>query len=191
MTTIVVVKKNNQVVIAADSLITFGEVRQPEKYDCHSEKIQKVGDSYLSIVGSAAHTLVLDSVMRRKDFKASFSSRESVFDTFLKMHKLLKDEYYLNPKDEDDDPYESSRIDALIASPQGIFSVYALREVYEYKRFWALGSGSEFALGAMFACYDELDDAAEIAAKGVAAGAEFNVATALPMSMQTITLKAD
>ncbi len=100
----------------------------------------------------------------------------------------MKEEYYLNPKDEDDDPYESSRIDTLIANPHGIFAVYALREVFEYSRFWAVGSGGDIALGAMYALYERLDDAEEIAKIGVEAGATFNNSTALPITSYTINL---
>ena len=104
------------------------------------------------------------------------------------MHPILKDEYYLNPKDEEDDPYESSRIDTLIVNPHGIFAVYALREVFEYSRFWAVGSGGDIALGAMYALYDRLESAEEIAKSGIEAGATFNNATALPLTSYVIDL---
>ncbi len=61
----------------------------------------------------------------------------------------------MKPDEEEDDPYESSQITALLANPNGIFfGVYSLREVYEYERFWAIGSGADYALGAMQAVYD-------------------------------------
>jgi ATP-dependent protease HslVU (ClpYQ) peptidase subunit len=77
----------------------------------------------------------------------------------------------------------------LIAHPAGIFGVYALREVYEYRRFWAIGSGAEYALGAMYALYDEADSAAAVARAGVAAGAEFDTGSGLPMSHRTFALR--
>ncbi len=94
----------------------------------------------------------------------------------------------MNPKDEEDDPYESSRIDTLIVNPHGIFAVYALREVFEYSRFWAVGSGGDIALGAMYAIHDRLDNAEDIAKVGIEAGATFNNATALPLTSYTIDL---
>ena len=60
-----------------------------------------------------------------------------------------KEQHFLNPKEEEDDPYESTQITALIANANGIFGVYSMREVFEYNHFWAVGSGREFALGAM------------------------------------------
>ncbi len=104
------------------------------------------------------------------------------------MHPLLKEKYFLNPKDEEDDPYESTQIDALIANASGIFGIHSLREVTEYKKFWAIGSGSEYALGAMFTVYEQSEHAADIAAMGVAAGAEFNNASSMPMSSYEVKL---
>jgi ATP-dependent protease HslVU (ClpYQ) peptidase subunit len=102
---------------------------------------------------------------------------------------VLKDKYFLKTKDEDDDPYEATHIDALICNHTGIFGIYSLREVTEYTRFWAIGSGSEYALGAMFALYDRLKSAEDIARAGVEAGSEFNTASALPLTLYTVDLK--
>jgi ATP-dependent protease HslVU (ClpYQ) peptidase subunit len=190
MSTIVVVKKGRRACIAADSLTSFGETRQSADYDAFSDKIQAFGDTYIGIVGSAAHSVVLESVMGRKDFDAQFDSRAHIFETFLRLHRTLKKHYYLNPKDDDEDPYESTHIDALVANSRGIFGVYSLREVYEYQRFWAIGSGADFALGAMFAAYDQYEKPQDIARIGIEAGAEFNSATALPMTLRRINLLA-
>lgn len=182
MSTIVVVKKAGKACIAADSLTSFGDLRLGSEYDVGYDKILHSGDSYIGIVGSAAHQLVMESMLNEKKVKTDFSSRLAVFETFRAMHPVLKEKYYLNSKDEDDDPYESSQIDALIVSPNGVYGVHSLREVSEYTKFWAIGSGSEYALGAMFAVYDIYDTAEEIAAAGVKAGAEFNNASSMPMT---------
>ncbi|MDH5393912.1 MAG: MFS transporter [Gammaproteobacteria bacterium] len=195
MSTIVVVKKAGKVCIAADSLTSFGDLRMGATYEKVYDKIQKFGGSYFGIVGSAAHALVMESILKDEALKENeieidLTSRENIFESFRALHPVLKDKYFLNSKDEEDDPYEATHIDALIANPHGIFGVYSLREVSEFNRFWAIGSGSEFALGAMFAMYDQLDSAEEIAKIGVAAGAEFNNATAMPMTSYSLELKS-
>ena len=48
-------------------------------------------------------------------------------------------------------------MNALVANAHGLFGVYSLRDVFEYERFWASGSGGEYALGAMHALYDTAD----------------------------------
>jgi ATP-dependent protease HslVU (ClpYQ) peptidase subunit len=145
-------------------------------------------------VGSAAHQLVLESLLTSKKIsdkkiEIDFSSRLAIFETFRALHPVLKEKYFLNAKDEDDDPYESTQIDALIANPSGIFGVHSLREVTEYKKFWAIGSGAEYALGAMFAVFDNATSAEEVAHAGVAAGAEFNNASSMPLSSYVVDLQ--
>ena len=76
----------------------------------------------------------------------------------------------------------------MILNPSGLYAVFSLREVFEYSRFWAIGCGGDFALGAMFASYDQSKHVDEIARIGIEAGAEFNNATALPMTMYTVDL---
>lgn len=188
MSTIVAVKKNNQVCIAADSLTTFGETKLSARHDPAHDKIIQHAGSYIGIVGSAAHQMVLGSALGKIKNDISFSGRQEIFETFNKIHPVLKESFFLNPKDEDDDAYESSHIDALIVNPSGLFGVFSLREVFEYTRFWAIGSGADFALGAMHVLYDRLETAETIARAGVEAGAEFNNATGLPMTLYSIDL---
>ena len=186
MSTISVVQKNRQICIAADTLTSFGDMQLHADMDAHHNKIQTFGDTRIGIVGSAAHTLVVESAFQRADFDADFSSRLAIFDTFTQLHSVLKEHYFLNPKDDDEDPYESTRIDCVIANPSGIYAVYGLREVYQYQRFWSIGSGADYALGAMHVLYDSDQSAKQIACKSIEAGARFNNATALPLTFDVI-----
>ncbi len=189
MSTIVAVVKSGLACIAADSLTTFGDTRQAADFVTDSDKIIRFGDDhYIGIVGSAAHHLVVRNLLEHHADRIDLSDRARIFETMRQLHPILKDEYYLNSKDEDDDTYESSRVDALIMNRNGIFGLYALREVDQYTRFWAIGSGAEFALGAMHAIYAERDDAVAIATAGIAAGAAFDTGSALPMTHYTLEL---
>ena len=191
MSTIVVVRKCRNACIAADTLTSFGDLRQSQVYEKSYDKIHQFADNFIGIIGSAAHHIVIQSLLSELNFEYCFDSRETIFESFRKFHPVLRDSYYLNPKDEDDDPYESTRIDALIVNPHGIFGIYSLREVFEYTRFWAIGSGSEFALGAMFASYERHDEVEKIARVGIEAGAEFNSGTALPLTLNSVSLKVE
>lgn len=191
MTTVVVVKKDNQVVIAADSQSTFGETRMSSRDDASWNKIFEAHGSHFSISGSAAHDLVLQSLLRRVK-TLDFGSRMAIFESFRKLHPKLKEDFFLKTEEEDDDPYESSQITALIANRSGIYGVYSLREVYEYQRFWAIGSGRDFAIGAMQAVYDNPAYSAEdIARIGVETGCAFDVNSSLPMTIYTVKIKSD
>ena len=193
MSTIVAVLKNNVACIAADSLTSFGDTKQASEFVTDSDKILRftgvASDNFMGIVGSAAHQLVMQSLIINHSDKIDFSNRLTIFNTLKTIHPILKEEYYLNSKEENEDSYESSRVDALIMNANGIFGLYSLREVDQYSRFWAVGSGSEFALGAMYAVYDQLDDAEQIAKAGVTAGATFDSGSALPMSSYSMTVK--
>ena len=105
--------------------------------------------------------------MRCRQQELKLGSRDEVFDTFLKLHPKLKEQFFLNTKEEESDPYESSQFTVLIANANGIFGVYSYREVFEFERFWAIGSGRSFALGAMYARYERSRTAREVAELGV------------------------
>jgi ATP-dependent protease HslVU (ClpYQ) peptidase subunit len=65
-----------------------------------------------------------------------------------------------------------------------------MREVFEFDRFWAIGSGRDFALGAMYSLYGKTKTAAAIAEAGVAAGAEFDTGTSEPITLHEVKLNS-
>lgn len=190
MTTITVVKKNDVVAIAADGLTTFGDTRLGRHYKGEHDKILLIGGSWIGICGSSAHHLVLASAMAKLD-EVKLGSRMEVYETFRRLHPILKEHAYLNPKEDEEDPYESSQITALIANRTGIYGVYSLREVFEFERFWGIGSGRNFALGAMHSAYNSGRSAAKIAEVGVEAGIEFDTASGPPIVVHTVKLSRE
>ena len=187
MSTLVVVKKSGRACIAADSQTTHGDMKQAGEYEETQQKIFTYGDSYIGTVGSVTNEYALRGALSRQHY--DLSSKQAIFDSFCTLHKTLKEEYYLNPNEQDDDPYESLRMDALIVNPNGIFGIYALREVFEYSRFWAIGTGRDFALGALWQAYNDKDKPAEIAQCGVEAGIEFDVASGAPVIINECQLR--
>ena len=176
--------------IAADSLTTFGTTRLAPAYDRSPHKVATYRDSFIGVAGSAAHQLVLENLLERNQ-DLDFDGKAAIYDSFRKLHPLLKDEAFLNPKEEDDDPYESSQMTLMIVNPSGVFAVYSMREVFEFDRFWAIGSGRDFALGAMYTIYGgKSKTAAAIAEAGVTAGAEFDTGTSLPIELHEVKLRA-
>ncbi len=193
MTTVVVVKKGGQVAIAADTLVTFGDTRLSHRYESNSKifKIQSVtGTSYLGMAGTVAHFPVLRNALQSlASEKVRLGSKDEVFDTFTKLHPLLKDSFFLQTKEEDNDPYESSQFSVLIANATGIYGLYSYREVFEFKDYWGIGSGRSFALGAMYAGWDKAKSARELATLGVNAGCEYDRNSAGPVEVYSLKLK--
>jgi ATP-dependent protease HslVU (ClpYQ) peptidase subunit len=189
MTTLTIARKGNQVAMAADSLVTFGDTRLSHGYE-DNEKVFQVGDHLFGLSGTTAHFPVLRSALRStKPEDLKLESREQVFETFLALHSRLKDHYFLNTKEEDADPYESSQFTVLIANHTGLYGVYSYREVFVFDRFWAIGSGRAFALGAMWQAFDKAKTAADVAETGVRAGCEFDKNSAGPARVHTLKLK--
>lgn len=188
MTTCVVVKKNHQIAIASDSLVTFGDTRLSNAYEVNN-KIFQIDESFITLAGTAAHFPVMYKLLRGMGETCKLNSRDDVFETFSKVHTILKDQYFLNTKEDEDDPYESSQITALIANPYGIFGVYSYREVFSFDRFWGIGSGRNFALGAMYAVYEQDLNAHQIAEAGIHAGVEFDKNSAMPLRIHSFMMK--
>ncbi|MCX7156823.1 MAG: hypothetical protein NTW45_10340 [Rhodocyclales bacterium] len=188
MTTLTVVKKGDTVAIAADGLTTFGDTRLARSYKGEHDKILNIAGSWIGICGSSAHHLVLLSAFSKLE-DIRLGSRMEVYETFRRLHPILKEHAFLNPKEDEDDPYESSQITALIANSSGIYGIYSYREVFEFDRVWAAGSGRNFALGAMHALYDTDMSAARIAEAGVAAGIEFDTSSGPPIVVHEVKLE--
>ena len=187
MTTIVAVRKNGIVTIAADTLTTFGNTRLPAALDSSHDKILQIGDSFVGVCGSAAHHLVLANLLSKTP-DVQLHGKAAIFETFRQLHPVLKEECFLNPKEDEEDPYESSQITALIVNSSGLYAIFSMREVFEYTQYWAIGSGHEFALGAMQYAYSRLDDAKDIALAGVEAGIALDKNSAAPITQYTVRL---
>ncbi|WP_397392794.1 MFS transporter [Polynucleobacter sp.] len=181
MTTIVAVKTNKNIVIGSDSLLTQGTSKLADTYNL-AEKIFVIGNSCIGLSGSTAHYTALIQVLRNMGDACNLDHHDTIFETFTKAHKLLKDEFFLNPKKSADDPYENNHISAMIANGNGIYGVYAHREVLPFNCFWANGSGRPYALGAMHASWGKNTNknqpgsmsAKDLACAGLAAGIEFD-----------------
>ncbi len=189
MSIAVVVKKGNRACIAADTQSNWGSLIQSERYSENASKIQLVRDSYVAVTGAGAHQLVLRHFFHHHADKVDLAGTDAIFSTWLTLHEHLTDDYHLNADAESNDPYEPSRLTALIANPTGIYIVASWRSVDSIKRFWAIGSGQEFALGAMYGIYDQTDDVEEIARVGVCAGIEFDDGCGGPIDLYSVDLQ--
>ena len=190
MSTIIVVRKGAQACIAADSMTTWGgHIRQRQEYELNNGKIFKYHDAFIGMVGFTGHQMVLKSYLSTLKEKADLSSAEAIFEFWRKMHKELKDQYFVNPRDDKDDPYESSRILALICNPYGTFYVTDMRSVANFSKFWAIGSGQEYALGALYTNYNRYKTPLEIAKAAMAAACEFDLHSDHPCVYYNVKLQ--
>jgi ATP-dependent protease HslVU (ClpYQ) peptidase subunit len=188
MTSIAVVKKDGIAAIAADTLTKWGSAKESAAYIANHEKILHVGDSYLAITGSATFKMVLKDYFERVT-DVRLSTAVEIFRTWNQLHAALKERYFLMPEEDKEDALESSRMDVLIANPRGIFGVSGHRTVQEFSRFYAYGSGSDYALGALYSAYELPGRSAEeLARHAIETAAEFDDGTGLPITSFTVHL---
>jgi ATP-dependent protease HslVU (ClpYQ) peptidase subunit len=188
MSTLVVVKKGPRAVIASDSQFSQGSLKIGPRHRLRAHKIHRFQDACIGFTGWTAFHNIFESIMERFPGDLDFRSRRHIFETFQKLHRHLKDEYFIETREKDERAVQSSQWDCLIAATAGIFSVSSDRCVCEYDTYWADGSGTRFALGAMHALYDRCDDPEEIAAAGVEAACEFDDGSGLPVQTFTVPL---
>jgi ATP-dependent protease HslVU (ClpYQ) peptidase subunit len=189
MSTIAVVRKGNIAAIAADTLTKWGSAKESAAYVANHEKILRVGESYIGITGSATFKMILEDYFGGQS-EARLGNAPDIFRTWNRLHGALKERYFLMPEEDKEDALESSRMDVLIANPNGIFGVAAHRTVQEFSRYYAYGSGSDYALGALYSTYDDPSRSAEqLARHAIEAAAEFDDGTGTPVSVYTMRLR--
>lgn len=189
MTTVTVVRKGGVAAIAADTLIKWGSAKESAAYIANHDKILRVGDSLVGVTGTATFTAILRDYFDHSSEEVRLDSPSQIFRAWNRLHGILKERYFLLPEEDKEDALESSRMDCLIANPHGIFGVAAHRTVQQFSKFYAYGSGSDYALGAMYSAYADLQLSAEqVARHGIEAAAEFDDGTGLPVTSYAIPL---
>ena len=77
----------------------------------------------------------------------------------------------------------------MIANPSGIFAVYSMREVFEFDRFWAIGSGATSRWARCTRSTRRRRAPRPSREPGVLAGAEFDTGTSVPITLHEVRLK--
>lgn len=188
MSTIVVAQKKGVACIGADTLSCLGSLRQKAHHVVNKTKITKVGDTFIGLTGTSASLVVLNSYFANAERPRDMSSTAAIFETFRHAHHWLKTEYFMAAHPDKDDEYETTQFYGLAANPHGIFALYSFRSAQQFHKFWAAGSGRDYALGAMQTMYDKCKTAEEVVRIGLEAAAEFDSATGGPYEIHNIKL---
>ncbi len=188
MSTIVVTQKNGVACIGADTLSCLGSLRQKAQHVVNKTKITKIADTFIGLTGTSASLVVMNSYFSNPDRPRDFSSCEAIFETFRHSHAWLKVEYFMAAVPDKGEEFETTQFYGLLANPHGIFAIYSYRSAQQFHKFWAAGSGRDYALGAMQAAYDKCKTAEEIARAGLEAAAEFDSATSAPFEIHNVPL---
>ena len=181
--------KNGVIAISCDTQSNFGSINVTSRHIQNSNKLYSVNKSIIGIVGWHAIADMFEHLIKNEKKLFQLDTRMNIYSTLIKLHEKMKDDYFIETREDEDQPVESSQLDALIINQQGIFEISSYREVNQYKTFWGIGSGRSVALGAMHALYETKATAKQIVEAGVKAAAEFNDGCGLPLKTRTLKIK--
>jgi ATP-dependent protease HslVU (ClpYQ) peptidase subunit len=175
MSICVAVKKNGKIAFGADTLVTFGDLKPSQGNVCES-KFRKIGNVYLATTGWSLYDNIIDD-MYAESKDISIESRSDVFSFFKKFwDKLHKDYSFVNDQCGDDDsPFGHLDSSFLVTTTNNIFYVSSNMSVTEFDKFHAIGSGCDFAIGAMYSVYEGESSVTQIAQTGIKAAIEHDV----------------
>jgi len=187
MTVITAVTKGNDIAIACDTQTSNGTLKYTADYKTNHNKLLTYGESVIAFSGTVAIKQIFEDLFA-KSAPAPLTTRHEIFHWILSQQDMLKNTYYLKPDvgNNKGQVAETNWISGLIANPHGIFSLGAYREVTEYSKFWAIGSGGNFALGAMEILYAQDLTASEIAEAGALTATKFNSGCGTPVYVKTM-----
>ncbi|MDY0004783.1 MAG: hypothetical protein RBU30_26030, partial [Polyangia bacterium] len=166
-TILVAVEKGPELVLAADTKTSFDMHTQPIE-NLRAEKIMEAGEAVLGCAGWALYGNLLEDYLRDKK-KIALGSRQEVFRFFLKFWEDLREHYsFVEDRAADEDtPFADLDSEFLIVHPGGIFHVASHLTVSRIQRFFAIGAGADYALGALQVLYHQEFDAEALARKAV------------------------
>lgn len=169
------IEKNGELLVAADTLTSFGHTKVPAAL--HSAvKVRRVGASLLATTGWGVYENILDDVLARRG-NVRLGTRGRIFDFFQRLWGDLHKKYsFVNDQIDEKEAGPFGNLDStfLVAGRTGIFYVGPDMSVTPVRRYFAIGSGAQFALGALNALHDSRLGAEAVARRAVEAAIAFD-----------------
>ena len=177
MGTIVAVKKSGLAYIGTNCLCTRDPLVKPSLTSGH-DCIFHIGDSLVAIHSYLAFQQAFETLVVRnqRELTIDLSSRSAIHSFFVGVHGALKNQSFMHTQFQPQQDFEWSPMTAIVLNKHGLFKVDSARGVFELSKFWAMGTGENFSLGAMHTQYESDKDAKEIVKSGLLAAQEFSTA---------------
>ncbi len=175
MSIAVVVKKDNKIVIGADTLQCFDSNMTGED-NLDESKLRRIGNAMVAGAGWGLYDNILDDYLKGKK-PVKLSTKQNIFLFFKRLWPVLHEKYSFvkNQCDDADSPFGELDSSFLIATKKRIFFVSSNMCVTEFQKFYAIGAGRDYAIGAMHVLYDQKKSAEEIARLAIEAAISNNV----------------
>ncbi len=173
MSIAVVVKKDNKIVIGADTLQCFDSNMTGED-NLDESKLRRIGNAM--VAGWGLYDNILDDYLKEKK-SVRLSTKQQVFLFFKRLWPVLHEKYSFVKDQCDDNSSPFGELDSsfLIATKKRIFFVSSNMCVTEFRKFYAIGAGRDYAIGAMHVLYDQEKSAEEIARLAIESAISNNV----------------
>ncbi len=169
------IEKNGELIVAADTLTSFGHTKVPPALHA-AQKVRRIGGAYLASTGWGLYENILDDVLARRG-RVSLGTSAQIFSFFLRLWTDLHKKYsFVNDQIDEKESGPFGNLDStfLVANRSGIYYVGPDMSVTQVQRYFAIGSGAQFALGALHALHDSRLGAEAVARRAVAAAIAFD-----------------
>lgn len=175
MSIVVAVAKRERTLMAADTQSNFGAEVLPADNQS-TLKVRRVGRSLLGRSGWGVYDNILGDLLDEGEGPELDDTR-SIFRFFTGLWRVLHDRYaFVNDQAKrKDSPFGDLGGSFLVANRNGIFYVSPNLGVTRFEKYYAIGSGADYSLGAMHQLYDRENDVAQIARSAVETAIAFNV----------------
>ncbi len=175
MTIAVAVRKDSRTVLAADSLVHFGGQRFPPE-NCRFNKIFRMDETSIVWAGWSLYAELLTAHLAR-NAPPTLATEADVFSFFVRFWRSIREEYTFISKSTQpaDHPFADLESVFLLVNSAGMFRIAGDMDVTAFKQYSAVGSGSNYALGALRVLFDQDLSALEIARRAVQVGIDFDV----------------
>jgi len=191
MGTIVAVRTNQGIAIAADCINTVEEIIHSNLNQADS-CITKLGESIIAVNCAygiqQASQVLLDSLSYEMISELALANKDQVRTFFSTHFEHMKTQQNIITQQNSNFHFDVFPMNALVINRHGIFKVDGTRTVYEYKKYWAIGSGEAFALGALHALHNEEAEAENIARSALKACGAFEANRSRDIVVKSIRL---
>lgn len=180
MSVVVAVAKGASTVIAADSMMTSGDMQ--DRNAVSPPKIHQLGNAYVGITGWTVFNTLLPYYTAKLPNPPTLDNETHIFEFFLGLWKALRADYHVvnDQPDTEDAPFADLDSCFLIVTAGRIFRVASDLTVKRMERFAAIGCGDQYALGALTVLYEQEISAKELATRAVETAAFWDSNCDLP-----------
>ena len=174
MSVAVVVRVNGRTAVAANAGSVFNGVMLTQSLSSRSY-CRRFGGAVVTSVGWGVYATLLETFRAEGQWKEP-ADTTSTF-TFFRAFRQWMDESGAARKDggdDDESPFGDFDSDFLVGTPGAAFVVTGNASVIPITRYFAIGSGGNFAMGALHVLYDEATDAADLARRAAETAGELS-----------------